>query len=472
MVVLDVTNPNRRPRMAVSIARALARIKDDVRAFVADEAIERAARDAGHRWRERQLGPVETVHLFVLQVIHCNTAIRHLRHLAGHAVNAAAYCEARMRLPLEVLGRLLRDSAGSAAAAAAAGSSSSSSSAGRWCGLRVLLVDGSSTIAPDTPASDRAFGHPAHQRPGCGFPVPKVLALFDAASGMVLEVLCLPLFTHEQSAVWRLHPVLGPGDLLVGDRGFCSYVHLAMLHLRGAAALFRMHQRQVVDFRPHRRPRRKGERGRPRSRFVRRLGKCDQVVAWPRPGTRPKWMAATAALAAQFDTLPGELLVRELRYHVRGRGRRTRVVTVATTLLDPARYPKERVAELYGLRWSVETHLAELKTTLRMRRVRSRTPDGVAKELAVYCLAYNLVRAAMVRAAARQGTTPDRVSFVDALRWLLSAAAPGAEVAALVINPRRAGRHEPRVVKDLQDTYRKMVLPRAQLRRRPDLARR
>jgi len=177
-------------------------------------------------------------------------------------------------------------------------------------------------------------------------------------------------------------------------------------------------------------------------------------------------------LAAEFDALPAELLVRELRYHLTGRGRRTRVVTIATTLLDPALYPKEKVAELYGLRWSVETHFAELKTTLRMRRVKSHTPDGVRKELAVYCLVYNLVRAVMVRAAARQGTTPDRVSFIDALRWLLSAATPGEEVAALVINPRREGRHEPRVVKDLQDTYRKMTLPRAQMRRRPDLARR
>jgi hypothetical protein len=85
---------------------------------------------------------------------------------------------------------------------------------------------------------------------------------------------------------------------------------------------------------------------------------------------------------------------------------------------------------------------------------------------------YNLVRAVMLRAAARQGTTPDRVSFLDALRWLLSAAAPGQGVAPLLINPRREGRHQPRVIKDLQDTYRKMTLPRSQMRRRPDLAKR
>jgi hypothetical protein len=271
--------------MAVSIGRALARIKADVRAFVPDESIEGVARDAGHRWRERQLGPVETVHLFVLQVIHFNTAMRHLRHLAGHAVNAAAYCEARMRLPLEVLRRLLRDSAAGAAAVTAGD---------RWCELRVLLVDGSATIAPDTPASRRAFGQPTGQKPGCGFPVRKILALFDAVSGMVLEALCLPLFTHEQSGVWRLHPMLGNGDLLVGDRGFCSYVHLAMLYLRGVFGLFRAHQRQIVDFRPHRKPRgkthRKRDRGRPRSRFVRRLGKHDQLVAWLKPDRAPKWM--------------------------------------------------------------------------------------------------------------------------------------------------------------------------------------
>jgi hypothetical protein len=443
--------------MAASIARALARIKDDLRAFVPDESVERAARDAGHRWRERLLGPVETVHLFVLQVIHCNTAIRHLRHLAGRAVNAAAYCEARMRLPLGVLHRLVRESAASGPANP------------RWCGLRVLLVDGSSTIAPDTPDSRRAFGQPPGQKVGCGFPVPKVLALFDALSGAVLEALCLPLFTHEQSGVWRLHPLLGKGDLLAGDRGFCSYVHLAMLHLRGVFGLFRMHQRQVVDFRPYRKSHRKGQTGRPRSRFVKRLGKHDHLVAWQKPRARPKWMLR---LAARFDALPGELLVRELRYHIRGRGRRTRVVTIATTLLDPALYPKEKVAQLYGLRWSVETHFAELKTKLRMRRVKSQTPDGVRKELAVYCLVYNLVRRVMLRAAERQGTTPDRVSFTDALRWLLSAATPGGDVPPLVINPRREGRDEPRVIKNLRDNYRKMTRPRPEIRRRLELAER
>src|SRR5205085_4117388 len=113
-----------------SIPRALARIKDDVRAFVSDESVRAACRAAGHRWRERKLGPAATVHLFVLQVLHFNTAVRHLRHLAGKPVNAAAYCEARMRLPLAALQALLRSSSGVMREAAGA------APAALWHGLR------------------------------------------------------------------------------------------------------------------------------------------------------------------------------------------------------------------------------------------------------------------------------------------------------------------------------------------------
>ena len=452
----------------VSVSRALSRIKSDLEPHLPASSVERACREAGHRWRERKLGPVATLQLFVLQVLHCNTAIRHLRHLAKKPVNAAAYCKARMRLPLAAVQALLRSSS-QVMRQEAAGSCEGGCEL--WCGLRPFLVDGTGTITPDTPALQKEFGQPANQKPGCGLPVPKLLALFDAFSGMVVELLALPLYSHDLRGAWRLHPLLVAGDLLVGDRGFCSFGHLALLHLRGVLACFHMHQRVIVDFRPHRRhggagrAKRKGkgrrrERGLPSSRFVRRLGHWDQLVEWVRPKTAPAWMTAR-----QLASLPPTLAVRELRYVVKQQGMRPRRVTLATTLLDPAAYPKDKVAELYGTRWRVETHFAQLKTTLKMRRLKSTTPQGVRKELAVYCLVFNLVHAVMARAAARQDTTPDRVSFLDTLRWLLSAE-PGEDLPDLVVNKRR-GRHEPRVVKDLQDTYRKMVLPRAEMKKQP-----
>jgi hypothetical protein len=401
-------------------------------------------------WRERVLGPAATLHLFVLQVLHFNTAITHLRHLAGVPLNPAAYCEARMRLPLAALQALLRDSSAAMRDAACAGP------AALWRGLRAFVVDGSSAVTPDTAALDKAFGRPKGQGPGCGFPVAKVLGLFDAFSGMVVEALGLPLYTHGQSRVWTLHPLLGAGDLLVADCGLCSYAHLAMLRARGVLACFRMHQRQVVDFRPHRKA---GGGGGPTSRFARRLGRWDQLVEWAKPKQRPRWMTPE-----QFARLPRTLRVREVRYRIPRKGQRTPCVTIATTLPDPRRYPKDEVAKLYQKRWEVETHLAELKTTPGMRRLKCKTEAGALKELAVYCLVHNLVRAVMAKAAARQATTPDRVSFLDALRRLL-AAGPGAAVPDLVLNRRRPGRHEPRVRKHRGSGHPFMTRPRAELRK-------
>ena len=449
-----------------SVSGTLARIKEDLRPFISDESILSACRQAGHEWRERQLGPVRTVHLFALQVLCFNTAMTHLRHLAKAAVAAPAYCRARMRLPLGVFQSLLKESARAMLPVRPSPDQ-------LWCGLRAYLVDGSSTIAPDTPDSQKAFGQPKGCKEGCGFPVPKVLGLFDAFSGLMLQALGFPLYTHEQSKVRMLHPLLSVGDLLVADRGFCSFVHLVMLFSRGVQGLFRIHQRQIVDFRPHRRHRRtygktgKRSTGRkarggpmPRSRYVRRLGKHDHVVEYFKDAAgRPRWMSDE-----EFAALPDSLLVRELRFAIPSKGQRTLCVTIATTLLDPQLYPKQKIAELYGVRWRAETHFAQLKTTLGMRKLKSKTSQGVLKELAVYALVYNLVHAAMMRAAEAQGVEPHRISFIDAERWLLSAA-PGEPLGQLIVVPHRPDRHEPRVVKDRQDTYIKMTRPRHELRK-------
>jgi hypothetical protein len=188
-----------------SILCVLDRIKQDLRPFLPDAMIVSAAKQAGHRWRTRKFGPVETIHLFIVQVLNFNTAMTHLRHLSKKAVKAPAYCRARMRLPLGVLQALLLQSS-------EAMRKTCSSAEGLWCGLRPYLVDGSSTIAPDTPDSQKAFGQPKGCKKGCGFPVPKLLGLFDAFSGLMVQVLGFPLYTHEASKVWMLHPMLGGGN--------------------------------------------------------------------------------------------------------------------------------------------------------------------------------------------------------------------------------------------------------------------
>jgi hypothetical protein len=234
------------------LASTLERIKQDLEPYLPAESIRAACRDAGHRWRNRQLDPVATLHLFILQVLCFNTAMTHLRRLARVSTSAAAYCKARMRLPLAAIQQLLRSSAQAMRQTA--------DTAGRWCGLRAYLVDGSSTIAPDTPDLQQHFPQRRSQKPGCGFPQVKILGLFDAFTGLVVEMLCFWLYSEDRSQVWKLHPLLGLGDLVVADRGLCSYVHLAMLSMRQVLALFRMHQRQIVDFRRGRKSRARGRR--------------------------------------------------------------------------------------------------------------------------------------------------------------------------------------------------------------------
>ena len=61
----------------------LARLRQDLPGCLAAEAIEDACRRANHSWRNRALGPVATVHLFLLQVLHGNTACQHVVHFGG-----------------------------------------------------------------------------------------------------------------------------------------------------------------------------------------------------------------------------------------------------------------------------------------------------------------------------------------------------------------------------------------------------
>ena len=169
--------------------------------------------------------------------------------------------------------------------------------------------------------------------------------------------------------------------------------------------------------------------------------------------------------AQEYAALPERQVVRELRYPVGQPGFRTRWVTLVTTLLDAELYPLLALASLYRLRWQVEQHLKELKTTLHMEMLRCKTVEGVLKELHIFALVYNLARVVLSAASRRQGQPIGRLSFVDAVRWLRSAKA-GERLAKLVVNPDRPDRVEPRVLKRRPKEYDRMTLPRAELRRR------
>ncbi len=332
---------------------------------------------------------------------------------------------------------------------------------GRWHGHRTWTLDGSSFSMSDTPALQEHFGQPGAQAKGCGFPVAHMLALFHAGTGLLQHVLASPLRTHDMKHAASMHPEMAAGDILLADRGFASFTHLALISLRKMHAVFRCHQKQIVDFRVGRKHTTQGkpDKGKPRSRYLRRLGHWDQLVQYSKPKIRPTWIDKKA-----YTALPETLEVRELRYVTRQRGHRTRVITLVTTLVDATVYPAGELAALYLSRWQIEINFRHLKTTMKMDVMHCRTVKGVTKELYMFAIAYNLVRLVMLEASDRQKVPLERISFVDALRWLRDSEA-GAELTALVTNPCRPNRIEPRVLKRRMKEYTLMKRPRAELRK-------
>jgi hypothetical protein len=440
------------------IVTILGRLRQDLTADLSPDAIKQACQEEKYSWRNRILNPVTTIYLFLLQILHGNTACHHTVHFGQWNFTDSAYCAARKRLPLGVLRRLAGRIAERVRTTATAPST--------WHGHRVWLLDGSSFSMPDTPELQEAFGQPSGQKKGCGFPVAKFLALFDLATGMLLRIEPAPLRSHEMSQCAAATAGLLPGDIALGDRGFCSYAHIAILLNRKLHGVFRAHQRQIIDFTPGRPQAKRGTAKapreatiRPHSRWVLSQGDCDQVVIWPKPKSKPRWMSKD-----EYASLPEEITVRELRYKIHTPGYRVGEVTLVTTLLEASVYPAKSLADLYFRRWQVEVYLRDLKITLNMDVLKCKTKDGVLKELAVFALVYNLVRSVACESARVQGVAADRVSVTDAVRWLVGAEG-GEDLSVILINPSRKGRVEPRVKKRRPKQYPLMKKPRAVLRK-------
>jgi hypothetical protein len=368
-------------------------------------AIAQALKQENISFRDRLFSPLVTLWVFLSQVLDpdhsCRQAVarflawRVAQRLKPCSADTGAYCKARRRLPEGLLARLARSTGRQLQDDAPAG--------WRWRGRTVKVVDGTTVSMPDSPNNRRAFPPAQGGYRGGGFPVARLVVLFSLTVGTVLDA-ALGRFQGKQTgetALFRtLHEHLTDNDVLLADRYYCSYWEIALVQQRGAAIVFRLHQRRQPDFR----------RGL-------RWGRGDHVVLWVKP-KRPAWMDE-----ATYAGLPDSLAVRELLVRVRQRGFRTRSLVVATTLLNPQAAPPEELALLYRLRWYAELDLRALKAVMQMGVLRCQTEAMVRKELWAHFLAYNLIRTLMAQAAQQHGLLPLEISFKGALQTLAAFAA-------------------------------------------------
>jgi len=341
--------------------------------------------------RERIYPPLDTLRLFVGQVLSADRACQDVvgrllseRIAQGQsmsALNTSSYCDARQRLPITLpvtlcamIGERLE---------------SMTPSAWRWQGRSVKLFDGTTVTMPDTPSNQKAYPQSREQKPGLGFPIARIGALIGLSSGAMLGyqvAACKGKGTGEQSLLANLLEHLNSGDVLLADALLATWWIIEGASSRGADVVMAQHGVRITDF-----------------THGKRLGKNDHLVQWPRP-PKPKTMSAE-----EYASYPESITMREVEVNDR---------ILVTTLLDPTFASAQALGMLYKMRWNIEVDFRAIKATLEMDVLRCKSQPMVDKEIAVYFLAYNLVRWAMAKAALLADVLPRMLSFIGTKRLL------------------------------------------------------
>jgi hypothetical protein len=351
-------------------------------------------------WLDRIYSPLVTLWVFLGQVLSADHSCRAaVARLIAHRLSqgqrpcsaeTGAYCQARKRLPEEFFSNVARQTGRALEA--------NVDPQWLWKSRRVYVYDGSSVSMPDTAENQRDYPQPDTQKPGLGFPLARIAAVFSLACGAVLELRICRYAGKGQSELGMLRTLWSmflPGDVLLADRLMCTWTEMLMLKQRGIDCVCRFTSHRTADFR----------RGK-------RLGKGDHIVLWPKP-TKPRSIDRET-----YDALPEFLTIRECRVDVDQTGFRTQTLLIATTLLDDDLFSKNDLAQLYRGRWNAELDLRSLKRTLQMDVLRCKTPELVRKEIWTHVLAYNLIRTIMAQTAAKHAIDPRSISFKGTVQTL------------------------------------------------------
>ena len=265
--------------------------------LLTEERIKRVLDELKVLYRDRIYSPWVTLWLFVRQVLNADPSCRNVvaqlsafrvaRGLPPCSTETGAYCQARQRLPEELLSRLVQET----------GNELHEEAPGGWrCfGRPIKIVDGSTVSMPDTAENEAAFGKPQNQRGKSGFPLARILVIFCLATGAALEV-AIGRYkgknTGELSLFRSVQATLKNGDIALGDRLFCTCFDIARLMQRGVDGVFRQHTHRHTDFR----------RGK-------KLGPEDHLVKWTKPKSHNLIRSVMCAAA-----LEKELPVRSISF--------------------------------------------------------------------------------------------------------------------------------------------------------------
>lgn len=136
------------------------------------------------------------------------------RSMPAPSASKSAYCQARNKLEQGGLEMIL---------AYTADSLQQRGRSQGWKNRRVLVVDGTGMSMPDTSANQAIWPRQANQKPGCGFPQARGCACFCLQTGALLNYRAGNRKQQELPLLRQQWETFQPGDIFLGDKGFCSY---------------------------------------------------------------------------------------------------------------------------------------------------------------------------------------------------------------------------------------------------------
>ncbi|MGH8129160.1 MAG: IS4 family transposase [Steroidobacteraceae bacterium] len=401
-------------------------------------------------YRERKFSPTVTLAMFLGQVLRADSSCRNtvneaivnqlLRGSEAVSANTGGYCQARERLPIDLVRELARR--------CGLMMNGHTPKGWLWRGRHVKLTDGTTTLMPDTEQNQARYPQHGGQEPGAGFPIARLVAVISLANGAALDFAMGPYKgkgTGEYGLFRELLDCFVDGDVMLADSYYCGYFLIAEMQARGVDVLFEQHGARHTDFRT-------GEK----------LGARDHVVQWSKPVARPAWMTPE-----QYAAYPPTLTLREVR---------VRKKVLVTSFLNHREVCKREIGRLFLRRWNVELDLRNIKSTLGMERLTCKSPDMCEKEVWVYALAYNLIRSLMAAAAAQAGVLPRQLSFKHTVQvwvawsqrqFLSTIREDTAALFRLIAHIRvanRPGRMEPRLIKTRPKPFGRLQTTRRRAR--------
>jgi len=458
----------RRPRSAArKLADSLARIRrhsissldECFGQFIPSKVLENG--DSGSFSRRRVFSKTNTFWAFFSQVLDadggCQEVVRKIQALAASrslpspSASTSAYCQARAKLEVEELETILSDTAQRL---------NDQGGTERWKDRRVVVVDGTGLSMPDTAQNQAMWPQTRGQKPGCSFPQASVCACFCLHTGALLSHRVGSRKNHELPLLREQHDQFQSGDIFLGDKGFCSYFDVDQFLKLDVDSVISLGVRKPTKA---------------ASALV-QLAPDDLLVQWP----KPKWNRTSSYSKEQWQALPEQLTLRQIRVEVKNPGFRVRNFYIVTTLIDAKTYTAADIADLYYRRWDVELFFRDIKTTMGMDILRCRTPAMVRKEILMHLIVYNSIRLLMLNAAKQVEVSPRRISFkasVQALRqWepMLNRNDMEArerqrmmvllrEAIAATVVLSRPGRSEPRCLKRRKKNFQLMTSPRHEI---------